>query len=153
MFGMMYGTRVEAISSGGIAWKDVIETGVRGDKPDVNTLASTKKNEATVMIWNYHDDDRSAPDAQIEVVLNGIPAKNVKIIQYMIDKHNSNSYEVWKTMGSPQNPTAGQYSILEKAGQLQPVGVPESMIIKKGSLVLRKVLPRQGIALLVIKWD
>lgn len=153
MFGLMSGTRVEAKSNRGIAWENVIETGVRGDIPDINTLASVKKNEATVMIWNYHDDDKSAPDADIEVVLKGIPAKKVEIIQYRIDKDNNNSYEAWKKMGSPQNPNSEQYLALEKAGQLQPTGLPENRKVKKGSLTLNNMLPRQGVQLLVIRWD
>lgn len=153
MFGMMSGTRVEAKSNRGIAWENVIETGIRGDIPDINTLATIKKNEATVMIWNYHDDDKSAPDADIKVVLNGIPAIKVEIIQYLIDRVNNNSYEAWKKMGSPQNPGSDQYLILEKAGQLKPTGFPENRKVKKGSITLNNLLPGQGVQLLVIRWD
>jgi xylan 1,4-beta-xylosidase len=153
MFGMMSGTRVEAKSNAGITWEDVIDKGVRGDNPDINSIASRKKNEATVMIWNYHDNDKSAPDADFELVLTGIPAKKVEIVKYRIDRDNSNSYEVWKNMGSPQNPTSEQYSALEKAGQLQPYGIQEKQKVKSGSLVLKNVLPGQGVELLVIKWD
>jgi xylan 1,4-beta-xylosidase len=105
------------------------------------------------MIWNYHDDDKSAPDADVDITLNGIPAKKVKIIHYRIDKENSNSYEVWKNMGSPMNPTSEQYVVLEKAGQLEPAGLPESKKVKKGSLVINTTVPRQGVELLVIRWE
>lgn len=152
MFGMMSGTRVEAKSNAGIAWETVIETGVRGDKPDINAIATKKKNEATVMLWNYHDDDKTAADATVEVVLNGIAAKKVQISQYRIDKDNSNSYEVWKSMGSPQNPTTEQYTVLEKAGQLKTKGSPVMKKVRNGTLVVNTMLPRQGVELLVIRW-
>ena len=153
MFGMMSGIRVGAESNAGIGWQNVIEKGVRGDNPDINSIASKNKQEATVMVWNYHDDDMSAPDADIEVVLNGIPAKNVKITQYRIDKDNSNSYEIWKKMGSPQNPTPEQDTILESAGHLKMIGSPVNSKVKKGILSFDTMLLRQGVALFVIKWQ
>ena len=93
------------------------------------------------------------PDSDIEVVLNGIPAKKVEIIQYMIDRYNNNSYEAWKKMGSPQNPTPEQYLALEKAGKLQPTELPDRKKVKEGSLTLSFMIPRQGVELLVIRWD
>jgi xylan 1,4-beta-xylosidase len=153
MFGMMGGTRVEAKSNAGFSWKSVIDSGVKGNKPDINVIASKSINEATVMLWNYHDDDKAATDADINLVVNGIPAKKVNITQYLIDKDNSNSYEVWKKMGSPQNPTPEQYSELEKSGQLQIYGTPVKEKVKKGVLSVSKMLPRQGVILLKIEWE
>jgi hypothetical protein len=31
-------------------------------------------SEAAVMLWDYHDDDLSAPGAQMQVTIAGIPA-------------------------------------------------------------------------------
>ncbi len=57
----------------------------------------------------------------LRLILNikGIPAEKATLTQYRIDNEHSNSYEVWKKMGSPQNPTANQIAELEKAGQLE----------------------------------
>jgi xylan 1,4-beta-xylosidase len=153
MFGMMPGTRVEAKTDGGVTWDEVIKTGVRGNKPDIGSIASLKDKEAAVMIWNYHDDDKPAADADLDIVLKSIPSKEVKIYKYLIDRQNSNSYEVWKSMGSPQNPTSDQYKVLEKAGQLQQIGTQEIKKVKKGTLVLSNPLPRQAVELLVIRWE
>jgi xylan 1,4-beta-xylosidase len=152
MFGMMGNTRVETKSSAGFTWKNVIDSGVRGTKPDINTIASKSKNEATVLLWNYHDDDIFSPDAVVELEVNGIPAGKVLISQYRIDKEHNNSYEVWRKMGSPQAPTPEQYTELEKAGQLQMTGSPEKTKVTKGKLSFNTMLPRQGVALFVIKW-
>ena len=152
MFGMMGGTRVEAKSNAGFSWKNVIDSGVRGTKPDINTIASKSKNEATIMLWNYHDDDKVAPDAAVELKVNGIQTKRVRISQYLIDRDHSNSYEVWKKMGSPQNPATEQYKELEKAGQLQMIGHPVKVKVNKGILSFDTMLPRQGVKLLIIKW-
>ena len=76
------------------------------------------------MVWNYHDEDKQAAAEEITVNINGLPATTVTLTEYRIDNEHSNSYEVWKKMGSPQNPTAEQIAILEKAGQLQMMNKP-----------------------------
>jgi xylan 1,4-beta-xylosidase len=153
MFGMMEGKRVAVKSTSGFSFQAVIDSGVRDKKSDINAIASRDSNQAAIMFWNYHDDDTIAPDAQIEIIVNGIPAKNVQITQYRIDNDHSNSYEVWKKMGSPQNPTEEQYNTLEQAGKLAIIGSPVKGRVKNGSLVYNTILPRQGVALLKLEWQ
>lgn len=153
MFGMMGNTRIDAKSNAGFSWKTVIDSGVIGKKPDIGTLASKSTNSAEVMLWNYHDDDLAAADANIALEVNGIPSNNVTITQYRIDKKYSNSYEAWKKMGSPQNPTPEQYKELERSGQLQIAGSSEKMKVNNGKLLYNTSLPRQGVALVKIQWE
>ena len=61
-------------------------------------------------------------------------------------------YEVWKKMGSPENPTAEQISILEKAGQLALLTSPTYLKTDNGNLKLNLKLPRQGVSLLKFDW-
>jgi xylan 1,4-beta-xylosidase len=153
MFGKMGGTRVEAKSNSGYNWESVIDSGVRGEKADINAIASKNKNEVSVMIWNYNDDDRPAPDVQLELNVAGIPSGKVKVTHFSIDMDHSNSYEVWKKMGSPQDPSPDQYSELEKVGQLQMSDSPGNMKIRNGILSFDTMLQRQGVSLFVIKWE
>ena len=153
MFGMMGSTRVEAISDAGFTWKIVIDSGVRGNKPDIGAIASKSDNNAAVMFWNYHDDDKPAPDSPVEIAMEGIPDNKVKVTQYCIDAKYSNSYEAWKKMGSPQNPTPFQYTELEKAGMLQAKDPPRNARVRNGKLLFNTMLPRQGVALLKIEWN
>jgi xylan 1,4-beta-xylosidase len=153
MFGMMKGERVEVNSTGGFTFKMVIDSGVRKRKSDINAIASKDSKTATIMLWNYYDDDLAAPDANVTLDIASIPSKKVKISQYRIDSNHSNSYEVWKKMGSPQNPTPEQIKELEEAGQLQMFSSPESKKIKAGKLFLTTALPRQGVALFKIEWE
>jgi xylan 1,4-beta-xylosidase len=152
MFGMMGDMRVEALSDSGYSWKDVIESGVRGEKTDVGAIASKGTDFATVMFWNYHDDDKISPDASIELDINGIPAKKVKITQFRIDKDHSNSYEVWKKMGSPQDPSPGQYAELGKSGMLGMYGKRTKGRVKDGAIQISTSVQRQGVGLLIIEW-
>jgi xylan 1,4-beta-xylosidase len=152
MFGMMKGQRVEVKSNGGFTFSMVIDSGVRKNRSDINAIAARDNNTATIMLWNYHDNDLPAPDAIIELVISTIPSKKVQMYQYRIDKSHSNSYEEWGKMGSPQNPSPEQITTLENAGQLQMYGSPEMKKVKSGKLSLSTVLPRQGVALFKIEW-
>jgi xylan 1,4-beta-xylosidase len=84
--------------------------------------------------------------------LKGIIAQRVLVQHYRIDQKYSNSYEVWKKMGSPKNPTSEQILTLEKAGQLQLLTSPEWINVKNGELVMQFPLPRQAVSFLKISW-
>ena len=103
------------------------------------------------MIWNYHDHDLRGTQELVQVNVQCVPAKQVTIHEYRIDSAHSNSYEVWKKMGSPQQPTTQQIAQLEKAGKLQKTKT-EKMPVKNGSLGISLNLPRQGVAFYKIEW-
>jgi xylan 1,4-beta-xylosidase len=151
MFGKMGETRIEANVEGGFGWRHIIDSGVRGDLPDIGVLATRNADGgAAIMFWNYHDDDKAAPDAETEVVIKGVKGKKVTMTQYRIDKDFSNSYEVWKRMGSPQNPSPAQYAELEKAGKLQVSARPVRMKVRNGTVVIDTKLQRQGVGLITL---
>jgi xylan 1,4-beta-xylosidase len=151
MFGLMGGQRVAVQSSGAADLETILKDGVR-DKADVSALASQQDQSVDVMVWNYHDDDLPAESAAVELSLEGIPANQVRINHYRVDKENSNSYEVWKQLGSPQSPTPQQYAQLEKASELQLLKSPEWLHTPQGRLTLNFDLPRQGVSLLKLTW-
>lgn len=119
----------------------------------MSALAAIGKNAATVMIWNYHDNnDLNVPNSPIEIELKGLPAKKVVINHYRIDQQFSNSYTTWMKMGSPQQPTASQFIELEKAGQLQLYSSPSWEKVKDGRILIKLDLPRQGVSFLQIQF-
>jgi xylan 1,4-beta-xylosidase len=152
MFGMMGPVRIEAISSAGFSYKSVIDSDVRGNKTDIGALASKNKNYATIMFWNYHDDDKISAEAPVQFTIKGIPSKKVRITQYRIDRELSNSYELWKKMGSPQNPSPEQYTELEKEGMLKMYGNADNGKVKKGVMQINTSIQRQGTGLIKIEW-
>jgi xylan 1,4-beta-xylosidase len=118
----------------------------------VNALAATDDSTLAVMVWHYHDDDVPGDVVPVELTVNGLPAKEVLLHHYRVDRGHSNSYEVWKKMGLPQNPTPKQYDELEKAGKLHLLASPERITLKEGSLLLKFGLPRQGVSLLKLSY-
>ncbi|MFN8344753.1 MAG: beta-xylosidase [Spirosomataceae bacterium] len=152
MFGKMSGKRVEVKGNLMYPTLTVRDSSVRRPLPDIGGLASKDERKASIMLWNYHDDDMAGEAAQIELTFKGIPTKKVKITQYRIDNEHSNSYEVWKKIGSPANPTSAQIKELEKAGQLAQYGSPKNETVKDGQLIFTTTLPRQGVGLVMLEW-
>ncbi len=104
------------------------------------------------MVWNYHDDDVSTAASPVNVVLSGLVPSKVLVQEYRIDNEHSNSFEAWKSIGSPQNPSPEQYAVLEKAGALKLYQSPFWATTKNGKLDLSLTLPRQGVSLFQITW-
>lgn len=152
MFGKMEGVRVQANSNRRYLLTSILDSSVRGPQTDIGALATKDKKSAAVMIWNYHDDDKQGAPEPVVVNINNIPAKKVMLTHYRIDNEHSNSYAVWKKMGSPQNPTAAQIATLQKAGQLQTMGKPQSLEVSSNHLLVNISIPRQGVSLLRLDW-
>ncbi len=153
MAGLMSGQRVGTSSTGQIPLADILKTGVR-QSPDVDAFATKTEHEAAVMLWNYHDDDVPAGGARVQVTVVGIPAGVSKVLlqHYRIDDTHSNSYTVWKGMGSPQTPTPEQYARLKDAGQLELLSSPEWLDVSGGKVKIDTALPRQATSLMHLKW-
>jgi xylan 1,4-beta-xylosidase len=151
MFGKMTGQRIYSTSDRMYSLKTVLDSSIRG-KTDIGVLASRDSRSASVMIWNYHDDDEQGAPELIKLSINHLQAKSVTVTHYRIDNEHSNSYELWKKMGSPQQPTATQIAELEKAGQLQTLDKTVKSFSDNGSLVINISLPRQAVSLIKLNW-
>jgi xylan 1,4-beta-xylosidase len=151
MLGKMRGDRVAVTSTSAAGVESIRDEGVRG-RSDVYALASRSEKAMEVLVWNYHDDDLPGESAEITVTIDGLAAGTPMVTQYRIDDRHSNAYETWKTMGSPQSPTAAQRATLEKAGQLQTIGSALRQRVSDRPLVLNLSLPRQGVALFTIAY-
>ena len=151
MFGMMKGKRIETSGNKMYPFLTVRDSSVRmGD--DVGAFAAKDKKQLTVMIWNYHDDDTTGAAENVVVNIKDIPASHVIITEYRIDKEHSNSYEVWKKMGSPAQPSSVQIAQLEKAGKLALMSKPLTAMVKNGVLQYKTVLEKQAVALVKMDW-
>jgi Glycosyl hydrolases family 39. len=148
MLGMMSGKRVEVTGNLKYDFKAIRDSSVRGTETDINALATTDKNNISVLVWNYHDEDIKDNGSKIIFTLRNIPARKVKLVHYRIDDTHSNSYELWKKIGSPENPTPEQYKELEKSGQLELLSAPKTVIVKNGELKVEMQLPRQAVSLI-----
>ena len=152
MLGMMEGEWVKAESDHQYSLHQVLDSSVREVQTDVGVMASKNNNAAAIMLWNYHDADVKGDTTNISISINSIPAKKIKLTQYRIDDAHSNAYEVWKKMGSPQNPTTEQIATLEKSGQLQQINAVATLNVNNHSTQIHIALPRQAVTLFRLSW-
>ena len=152
MFGKMSGKRASVTSRRMTPLQNIVDSSVRTPQSDIGALASVDKKTAAVMVWNYHDLDVKSAAEPVQLNIDGVPAKSVTLTHYTIDSTHSNSYEVWKSMGSPKSPTSAQIATLEKAGQLATVGKPSKKPVTGGKLVVDISLPRQAVSLIKLDW-
>jgi xylan 1,4-beta-xylosidase len=152
MLGLMRGDRVMAASSRSIDAGQIMKSGVRG-AADVDALAARSEHSVTALVWNYHDDEASAADTPVEMNISGLPiGGKVLIRHYRIDQSHSNSYTVWKAMGSPQSPDREQYQALKAGGQLQLLESPRWVQGKGESVKLDFPMPRESVSLVELSW-
>jgi xylan 1,4-beta-xylosidase len=153
MMSKMSGDRISAVSDHAVPLDRILSRGVRRDV-DVSALASLDGNKLCVLAWHYHDEDKPGDDAVISLTLAGLPleAGDAKVAHFRVDETHSNSFTVWKEMGSPQQPTPQQYEQLVAAGALDSVGEPETVKVVGKSAAIQFTLPRKGVSLLVVTW-
>jgi xylan 1,4-beta-xylosidase len=153
MAGLFNDDRVYASSSAEVPADAIAKAGVRA-QPDIDAFATKSAHEASVMLWNYHDDDLPAVAAKVAVTITGIPAgvHRVLLEHFRIDDTHSNAFTVWKAMGSPEDPTPEQYAQLKAAGQLQDFTSPEWLDVTSGEVTITTDLPRQATSLFHLQW-
>lgn len=150
MFGLMKGNRVQVTGNRMYSLQQFTDSSVRGTT-DIGGLATKDEHSASILIWNYHDEDISKGSEQVSLRLSGLQAGKVKMTEYRVDQLHSNSYERWKEMGSPQQPTVKQVKQLEKAGQLYRIKKSKKIDINETALI-NIDLPRQAVVLLQLSW-
>ena len=151
MLGMMAGDRV-AVNSTGAAALDSITSGGVKDGPDINAMASADARSVAVLVSNYHDSGKPGPAASVDLNITGLPKGRLLVQHYRVDNENSNSYEAWKKMGSPAQPSKEQYAQLEQAGQLHLLDSPRWISAENGGTRVTFDLPRHGVSLIRVTW-
>jgi xylan 1,4-beta-xylosidase len=154
MAGKLSGDLVKVSSTGAVSLTEIMQTGVRSE-PDIDALATRSDHAASVLLWNYHDDDVPAADAPVRLVVSGLPegVATVTVNHFRIDRDHSNAFAAWEKMGSPQQPSAEQYARLEAAGKLQELEPSHAVKTNGHSVALEFPLPRQAVSLVQLTWQ
>ncbi|MGC2300117.1 MAG: beta-xylosidase [Acidobacteriaceae bacterium] len=154
MAGLLGGERVATTSSGAIPAESVVVSGIR-QQPAIDALGTRSGDGAAILLWNYRDDETSGPAAPVRIAIRGIPpaVHRVLLEEYRIDASHSNAFEVWKQIGSPQEPNPDQYARLKAAGQLETIGSPRWLAVEHEGAVADIELPRESVDLLRMTWS
>ena len=151
MLAMMTGDRVAVENPGAAALDSMLAESVK-QKPDIHAMASRAAHSVAVIVSNYHDSGKRGPSAPVDLVIAGLPHDRVFVERFLVDDDHSNSYEVWKKMGSPQQPTPEQYTALERAGHLHMADSPRWVQAKDGQVRASFNLQRHGVSLIRVTW-
>jgi len=153
MMGLLGNERIALGSDATLTLDSELRAGVTG-QPDINDIATVEARRFSVLVWNYHDEDVNAPDANVKLLVTGLPseAKQPIVRHYRIDATHSNAFSVWKEMGSPQAPTPEQYRRLESQAGLQELIPAESRSANQGELSIGFPLPRHAVSLVQVSW-
>ena len=146
MFDRLRGERIAAQSDRQLPIDEIIAKGVR-DLPDIGVFASKDGDRVIVLLWHYHDDDTTGPDANISLSLGNVDGKPLKSCrQQRIDEEHGNPLKAWLAMGSPKAPTAEQVKQLQAATSTD-ADAPK-LTADNDSTNLTIKLPRQSVVLL-----
>ncbi len=153
MFSKMSGDRLTVTSDHTIPLDEILRNGVR-KQADVAAFASLADKKLCVLVWHYHDDDVSGPDAAVSLTIPGLPIADGKatITHYRVDETHGNSFTLWKALGEPQKPTPAQYAELEAAGKLASLAPATETTVTDNHAAVDFKLPRQGVSLIVLEW-
>ena len=152
-FSHLNGQRVPAESDHQVALDAILRSGVRA-APDVAALAALEPGHLAVLVWHYHDDDVTGPDAAVQLELRGLPKAEAAAMlrHFRIDRDHGNAFAAWQKMGSPQHPTPEQYAALELAGGPANLAPAAACVIHGGRVLLPITLPRQAVSLVELTW-
>ena len=151
MLGKLSGDWLATASSFRRDIEDIMSHGVRGE-PDVDVVATRDDKGISILVWHYHDDDKSGPAADVKIAVDGWNHKSATLRHFRMDAYHSNAFDVWRGMGKPETPSAHEYAKLEAAGQLAEIDEKALVASGGGDISLRISLPRQGVSLLRLDW-
>jgi xylan 1,4-beta-xylosidase len=151
MFGMLSGDLVQLTSSASVPVDEMLKSSVVG-APDVDGIATRGQNSLDILLWNYHDEDVTAPDIPVSITVAGLPAKTIHVARVLMDAEHSNAYAVWMKMGSPASPSPEQMAELQKRGSALEDLEEQTVKGSKAPLRLTLALRRQAVTLYRLTW-
>ncbi len=153
MFSMLESQRLKVENSSGRTLGELMSPQARATT-DIDAVATRSSRAISVIIWHHHDDNVPGPARSVELVVTGLPQEATQITQthYRIDEHHSNAYSIWRDLGSPQNPTAGQITLLKQSSELTHLQPKQSIAVSKGQILVYINLSRHAISLVRLEW-
>lgn len=128
-------------------------TGPQGDRiaRQVDGLASRAADgSVAVVLWNFDEDMRTEGAAAIELSVAGLPFKQAQLSHFRVDGGHSNTHTVWRSLGSPDYPSAEQMAILRAHEGLELLAPVKTVDIIGGRYETSLTLPMHGVSLLTL---
>jgi xylan 1,4-beta-xylosidase len=119
--------------------------GDRRSQPDLANALVTKRPDGTlaIAVWNYAAPGTAGTTRKIHVTVTGWTGAAIRYHVDILDKDHGSALAIWRAIGSPASPTAGQYQQLRReAVATQKLNGASSFMLPAPGLALVEVRPR-----------
>jgi xylan 1,4-beta-xylosidase len=119
---------------------------------EVDALASRAEDgRVAVLVWRHIDDQYQTSDdlTPVTVTLRNLPAGSYRLRHVRIDADHSNSFTVWRQLGSPQDPSAEQLGAITDRQGLEDFEAERPLTVD-GEVALEVSLPLPSASLLIL---
>jgi xylan 1,4-beta-xylosidase len=121
---------------------------------EVDALAShSEDGTVAVLVWRHIDDQYQTDGDQtpVTVTVRNLPAGSYQLRHLRIDADHSNSHTVWKSLGSPQDPTDEELAAMTERQGLEELEPPSQVTTDRGTLSVEVRLPLPSASLLILE--
>jgi xylan 1,4-beta-xylosidase len=131
-----------------------LDDGETGMPEEVDALATTGRDAVSVLVWR-HADDQYATDSRataVTVRVDHLPfSGGARVSHWRIDGAHSNSHEIWRALGAPQDPSDSDLRAIQARQELERLEPDQTATVRDGTLTLRIALPLPSVSLLEIR--
>jgi len=120
---------------------------------EVDALASRSADGSiAVLVWRHVDDQYQTDDAAtpVTVTVRNLPAGSYQLRHLRIDADHSNSHTVWKSLGSPQDPTDEELTKITERQGLEDLEPVREISAVDGAITLEVSLPLPSASLVIL---
>ncbi len=114
-------------------------------------LPTLNGNALSMMVWNFEDgmEDDINP-REINVCLDNLPFRGAyKLIHYRIGEKHSSSYNVWRQMGKPAQPSCEQIKVMREKEGLELFEAVKDIDVDSNLLISLKI-PMHSVSLIMM---
>ncbi len=119
---------------------------------EIDSLASCHEDgTVAVLVWRHSDDQYQTDETEtaVSVTVKGLQGKEYEVSHYRVDAEHSNAHTVWKSLGSPQDPTDDELAAIKAKQGLEEFEPVRSVSATNGSLSVDACLPLPSASLLI----
>jgi len=154
MLSKLGANRVAATSSAAWHVSELDHTDGSSMPEEIDSLASRHEDgTVTVLVWRHTDDQYQTDEAEtaVRVTVKGLSDPAYEVSHCRIDADHSNAHTVWKSLGSPQDPTDDELSAITAKQGLEEYEPTRSEATADGALSIDVSLPLPAVSLLILK--
>ena len=145
--------RIEADSSAMWSITGLDGAGGRSMPEEVDALAS-KDEDGTVaiLVWRHTDDQYQTDEGEtaVDIAVSGLDGSRYTVRHFRIDETHSNSHTVWRSLGSPQDPTDEELDLIRSRQGLEEFGEEASITPTSGAASFHLEMSLPAVSLLTL---